>query len=366
MKHRIALLLGLLLLSITAVSAAEDSCVAYFYGENCVQCQSLNGFMNLMQERYPGQVEIHEAYLDEENEKLLDEYFRRYLVPENSRGLPAVFIDDAYFIGNQSEPAVLEEHIKKTVDEGCSSEYVGVGLVAEKDPSDVRDTISVWRVSVAAVKDSFRPAMLALFLVSLLLIMVTPQRNIYRKRLLYGLLGVFLVQVLYGFKMLPRITSPDMALIFSKSIGVIAILIGILHIRSFFNRKEVLSQETRQKVLEKVKFFTTLPGIAVLGAVGSYLALSIRSITFISLQNLTLRSGMMLTTIPLLLYYSILLLWLFIVSGLVVYTIQERLDDKLAEVQDDKKERFMRHQHKVASFIVSCVLLVVGIVLLFV
>src|SRR4030042_5870843 len=112
----IFLFLFIFLIPAKVAAQVNKDLIYYFWGQGCPHCAQVNalfeekGYYN----KYP--IEKKEVYNDKANANLLNEYFERYQVPMENRGVPAIFIGERYLIGGADIPnqfaSLADEFIK--------------------------------------------------------------------------------------------------------------------------------------------------------------------------------------------------------------------------------------------------------------
>jgi thiol-disulfide isomerase/thioredoxin len=370
---RILILVTVLLLLVS--SATAESCITYFYGEDCEQCDRLNVFMSGLEQKYPNaEIQTYEVYHNLENQAVLEEFFTMYNIPDASKGLPAIFVKDVYFIGNQSSLQLLKEQIDTKVRTGCAGRNTeSVGVIGEPSPYDVLDTISYGKLTAAAIRDSLRAPMVALLVLFLFLAAIKKNKEKMARRAGVFIAGVFIINLLFSFGLMKRIAASGVGIFFSKFVGILALIVSVLYIHSFISRRKVfwnrLPKDTQKKIMDKLQFFLTPLGAFLLGSLGAILSLSIRSTTSVSLQHVANQRGLELTVFPLAVYYTLLLMWLLALTAYLMFFIKERMEDR-AKTKSKGSEfdvgKWLDHHYKLLNVVVHIILFIVGIGLLFV
>lgn len=365
--------LFLTLVSIAAL-AVERDCMFYFYGEGCEQCDEANSYMNkLMVKHIELKIEKFEVYHHRENAELLQKYFQQNGISKDSQGIPAVFMRGSYFIGDDAIQSLLDGTIKENDNTLCPSleeDSFSVGVVGERTTQNVLETISTLEVTAGGFKDGIKLNMIALFLV--FIIFLSFERN-WKKIIPQGaiFIGVlYAVNILFGAGFLAEIANSSFATYFYKVIGFLAVIYGILSIYLFLrNQPYLLSKESREKLKERTEFFTTPGGALLFGFIAAFFSLSLRSDAFKLLQRISLGDLFPLAVMPLIFYYTMILVLPFIILLTGYYYTKKNLHakaEKKAEGIDHKIKIWNEHHHKILTFLVSVIVLVVGLVLMIV
>src|SRR4030042_3559030 len=94
---------------VISTQAQTTSKIYFFWGQGCPHCAQVNQLFEEkgFYDKYP--IEKKEIYFSRENATLLNEYYDKYDVPLEARGVPAVFIGDNYLIGELDIPNQFED-----------------------------------------------------------------------------------------------------------------------------------------------------------------------------------------------------------------------------------------------------------------
>jgi glutaredoxin len=102
------------LLMLWQIAAAAVEEVNFFYGDGCPHCAVVKPFIAEMEAKYTDiKFNQYEVYNDMENAILIQEMFEKYNVPVNRRGVPALFLNGTYFIGDRPIMDNLENELIK-------------------------------------------------------------------------------------------------------------------------------------------------------------------------------------------------------------------------------------------------------------
>ncbi len=91
--------------------------VYYFYGQECPSCVRVEPFLDEIEQKYPLQIHKFEIFNNEEYLSLFNDYCTKYGVPSENRGVPTVFVSDAYFVGALQIFSGFEEGVKTALKE---------------------------------------------------------------------------------------------------------------------------------------------------------------------------------------------------------------------------------------------------------
>ncbi len=362
-------------LEIAPKDRVENDCLAYFYGVNCAGCEQTNEYMKQLQIRYPQlQLQEYEVYHSKENYVLLQQYFTSYGVPPGSQGIPVVFMPESYFVGKETILSLLEDRVQENTLVSCPSVQStnAVGVVGEKESPRVIDTLTFITLTRSALQDSFGPGAIALILVLLTaLFTITSDTSMLRKGFIF-VLGVYIAFFLYGFGQFTWFAGSKLSFFLYKLVGLIAVILGLLNIKGFFRTwdawLETISETWRVRGRRSLQIVTSPLGMFILGFLGSFFAFGETSISFTSLQLLLADESTRVVVWPLLLYYSFIFILHLIAVVLFIYFIRQKLHTmakQKGEFSAKAFELWEKHNHRLLSFAISAIMLVLGLLVLF-
>jgi len=227
---------SLSLVKSNAVVRRTGITVYFFYGQGCPHCARVEPFIDEMEHVYGLDVRRFEVYGNRSNMLLLQDYFERYGVPADSRGIPIVFTSEGYIEGdlnilNGFEGLMLNssrndsqrvEALSQSDGEACSSEDANL------------DSLSMFAITVAAFVDSINPCSMAILFFLLAGLLLLRKRSKALKVGLAFTLSVFVANLLFGFGILTTIAVSGLSSVFKVAAGAIAILTGVLLLKDAF------------------------------------------------------------------------------------------------------------------------------------
>ena len=364
-------------LNITSeVTGQEQDCLYYFYGDNCADCGDVDTFLKQLQMKHP-LITINkiEVYQNAPNAALLENYYQAYKVADKDRQIPVIFIPGSYFIGTDSIEDLLEARIEDNENNNCPSpeKQEVVGIIGAGSPSNVLETLSFFLVTGRAIKDSFSSAHLALILIFLALIITIKKDHVMIQRGVLFIVSVYIVHFLYGAGLFTGLLGTRANVYFYKTVGIVAVIYGLISIKSFFKTWKILIDSISKEVMNNMKTFKnsllSVTAVFLGGFLGGLLTLPDLGATYILLQNLYGESLFRIAALPLILYYALLIVLPLILLLVAVHVIKINLVQQAAKkgkYHERKEQLWRNHNYKVMHFVVSVVMLVVGLVLIFV
>lgn len=222
-----------LFLGINSIQAQEFNRLDYFYGDGCVHCAKISPFIEQVKHEYPNTKFIkHEIYSDNNNRVLLSKYFNHFNINNNDQGIPVVFMGEDYLIGDKP---ILND-LRNIIEKNKYKPSIVFNTVEEvKDEAEEKlSSLSILVVIGAAVVDSINPCAIAVLLVLLSALLITDSR---KKILTFGLsfiASIYICYFLFGLGLFASLQIFNISSLFYKTIGVLALVLGILNIKDYF------------------------------------------------------------------------------------------------------------------------------------
>ena len=375
MIYRVVLFLVLLLaVSPFTLAEVQNDCIYYFYGANCDHCPLVNDFVKQLELKYP-QLEVRrfEVHHNRDDYSKLLQYFAVYDVPPGRQEIPAVFIAHSYFVGDKPIKDHLEERIISNEDLACPSltPRETVGITGAASPKYVLDTLTFTSITSSALKDSFKPTSLALLLILLAILFALHDS---KKTLKVGLLFVTVVYIaftFYGMGILPAIGTATTGNLFSKLIALVAVLFGILKIKGFFKSWKVLlkdiSQQAQKISSAAAQSIVSPLAVGVIALIASLFSFHDPGAIFQLLKTLFADNTIRWVVWPFMLYYMLIFVLHLLTVVLIMYFARQKVVQHALEqgFSDITRDVWKKHGHRIVGFIISSIMLLLGLVILF-
>ena len=128
----------LLFFLIPSVAAVDDLSVNFFYGSTCPHCKRVEPLIEQLKPKYPEVTfNAYEVYEDYANSVKLSSWFESYQVPANQRGVPVVFVDGSYLVGDTPILENLETAVQELIAEQAEAAPVAVNIAPAETPEAV-------------------------------------------------------------------------------------------------------------------------------------------------------------------------------------------------------------------------------------
>ncbi|MBU1179548.1 hypothetical protein KJ885_01250 [Patescibacteria group bacterium] len=336
------------------VKAEEKIPVYYFWGEGCSHCASIKPFLEKLSEKYP-EIEIRglETFRDSTNAMLFLDFQRKYGVPLNERGVPAIFLPgDKFFSGDKPIEDNLENEFKKLV---ASS----LGLAISDNPpefqppipdkqkststNEISAGISFIAITTAALADSVNPCAIAVLIILLSALMMTGERRRAFKGGLAFIASIYICYFLFGIGIIFTIQSAGITGWVYKIVGIIAVLIGLANLKDVFWYGKGFVMEiprrwrpTLQGILKRI---TSPIGAFLIGFVVVLFELPCTGGPYFFVLGLLSQNASWTTIIPWLVYYNFIFVLPLIVLAIMIYFGYSTLEK--ATKWKDKNIRFL-------------------------
>ncbi|MFH1682454.1 MAG: cytochrome c biogenesis CcdA family protein [Candidatus Woesearchaeota archaeon] len=375
MSKRGLLLLLVFILSISLAAAVENDCLYYFYGEGCPHCGATSIYLKDLQQQYP-ELQIHnfEVYYNRTNLYDLQQYFEAYDVPLEKQGVPVIFYQQSYFVGDKPIMNYLENAILSNEAVSCPSleKDETIGVIGENSPKLLIKTLTFLTVTGAAIVDSINPCAIAVLLIMLGALLSAAD---IRKRLLWtGLAFIFSIYVsyfLFGIGILAALRVTGLSYYFYKTIGVIAILIGLLNIKEYFWYGKVLLMEIplkwRPRLKKMLSNVTSPAGAFIMGFAVSLFELPCTGGPYLVILGLLAEKTTRWAAMPILLYYNLIFVLPLIIITLVVYFSTKKIKHHQEHKVDatGEIERWRQKNIKLLHLIGGLIMFILGVMILF-
>lgn len=362
-------LIGVLTFIFLSPTRAENKTIElkFYYGIGCPHCVLEKEFLKKIEAKYQNKLSIseYEIYYNQENAKIFGDLVKELKI--EIAGVPLLLVNDDYVLGydsNETTGRVIEEKIKKILGDEKIDENLPAPIylnIFSKKINLKSVSLPIATILIAFV-DGFNPcAMWILIFLITMLINMKDKKKLFLLGTTFILVSgliylVFLSAWFNFFKFIGYVYWIKVI------IGIVAIISGILHIKSgLFSKGECKATNTsqRQKIIQKVKnvlnqkkLFLSLIGIISL-------AISVNLIEIVCSAGLPAVYTNLLSTIKLSTfeYYFYLLLYVlvFMLDDLIIFFIAI----KTFEVSGISKK-----YTKLSGIVGGIIILIIGIILI--
>jgi cytochrome c biogenesis protein CcdA/glutaredoxin len=366
MKSKIIFITLLLTLfvSLILVSAQEQTCVYFFYGDGCAHCARVEPFINELESKYNYlAVQKFEIYNDRSNMVLLNNYFENYNISNENMGIPVVFIGNNYLIGDGPIIERLESTIQDNVGKDCPALNGGnaTGTIGLSSPTEKLGSLSLLAVVGAALVDSINPCAITVLLILMGALLIAKDKKKSLKAGFAFTLSIYIAYFLFGLGLFSVIQISGLSYWFYKIIGALAIIIGLANLKDYFwygagGFVMEIPRSWRPKLKELLGKVTSPLGAFLMGFVVCLFELPCTGGPYIVILGLLADKMTMWASVPILLLYN-----LVFVLPLIIITLLLYFGFSSVECATKWKETNLRILHLITGLI----MLVLGVLIVF-
>ena len=321
----------------------EGICIYFFYGTGCPHCAKVEPVIQQLAEKYP-QVKLKpfEVYFNSTNKALFDDFNTRYGI--KLAGIPAVFIGDRAFIGDQPIIDNLESSINYFIANKpvCPETYnkVEAGQHQVNPASKIELTLPA--IITAAIVDSINPCAFSVLIFMMVYLLALGAKKRMLKVGITYIVVIFIVYFLSGLGLFTVIQSTGLTRLIYTIAAIIAIVAGLINVKDFFWYGKGISlviPESRKPLIQKYIQKASIPAAIVLGVLVSLFELPCTGGVYLAILSLLSSKMSLEAGIPyLLLYNLIFVLPLFI----ILFVIYKGVSPEKAEEWRLKKRAWMK------------------------
>lgn len=309
---------------------AKELTIYFFYGDGCPHCAHEEVLLDELKNKYSElNIISYETWYNEENSLLMEQ--KKEELGISTKGVPFTIIGDTGIcgynqtIGDKITTLVEKEISDKDVNNNNNSIY-NLPIIGKVDVKNMSLTIMT---IVIGLVDGFNPCAMwvLLFLISSLLGM----KNRKKMWILGGsyILTSSIVYMLIMFSWLEIVASVTTSITFRIIISIIAMLGGLINIRSYIKSNKsgctVVNDDKRNKIFSKIKKFTTEKSLwlALIGIIGLAVSINIvelacsAGLPLIYTQILALNNVTGITAI----LYTLLYILFFMLDDIIIFVI---------------------------------------------
>jgi len=312
----------------STIVGAEVLDVYYFFGDGCSHCSRVRPFLSEMKLKYAFQLHEYDIFSNRSTLSLFDDYSARYGLPLESRGVPAVFISDTYFVGDSPIIEGFEEATKRALQEGVAVDHSKTENVAShiQEPTPSADSLSILTITAAALADSVSPCSIAIlvFLIGARVLVADRSKRALKVGLAYCL-SVFIAYLSFGLGLLSVVQFGGFSFTFSIMVGLFAVLVGMLYLKDVFWYDKggfvmEVPHSLKPLLMKMVKSVTNPLGAFAIGFVAAFFELPCTGGPYIFILGQLADTATRTQAIPLLVYYNLIFVLPLVIISLLLYS----------------------------------------------
>ncbi len=324
------------------VLASQNNEEILFYGKGCGHCAKVIKYL----EENNINIEQKEIYQNSDNAKEFNMICDKYGISMYERGVPMMISNDRYYSGAGRIIDYFKNIKGKNGADASSNNEAGIS-----------GKLTIPLLIGAAIVDAINPCAFAVLLILMTTILASGER---RRALFSGIafsISIFISYFLMGLGLYSVIASIEFSVIFTKIIGCVAILLGLLNLKDFFwYGKGVLMEvpiSWRSNMKEFIRSVTGPIGAFLIGFVVSLFLLPCTSGPYIVIISMLGQKETYLTAVILLLVYNIIF-----VLPMIGITVGTYLGMNIKKAEE-KRQRNLKILHLIAGII----MVIMGIVI---
>ncbi len=383
-------LLFLVILSTTSFALSEegtreaqDDCLYYFYGEECVDCTEANLLVEDLNKKYPNlKVKEYEVYHDADNLALLSNYYNAYNVDASQQQVPVVFLLRTYLIGIDSMNDFLEQRILLNTDSTCPSldHDEVIGILASAEPKNVMELLNFASITGTGVGNTVSNTSMAVVLIFLLLLIglikdrdkhvdedqrlsvKDKKEDILRNSIIYIAIIYFML-LISGLGIGSFTFFSNKALFFSRFIALYGLVAGLVIMKQFLFEGHTIPRKYLKSIIPHWRTFrhyaTTMWGFIIIALVASLFVAGSWDGQYQLLKKLLVESATLRwRVLPLFLWHNLLLLIPFTIVFAIAFW-------RLKKIQKIEGLNVQEHHLKLLVFLFASLAVLLGFFTLF-
>ncbi|MBN1923348.1 MAG: cytochrome c biogenesis protein CcdA [Nanoarchaeota archaeon] len=356
-----------IMLALISAGFCAETCFYYFHGIGCPHCTRADPFIEELKQREGVIVGDFEVYQNRSNAELLIQYFDAFNVAQNHRGVPIVFINGAYLVGDESIINNLEQIIN-SYPEGISCPSLNnesaIGLSSASSGLSEHELTSVSLATIisAGLADSINPCAIAVLLIMLgsLLTLVKDRKKAFFSGLAF-ITSIYIVYFLFGLGLFSAIQTTGLSSWVYRIIGIFAIIIGLFNIKDYFwygagGFVMEIPLSWRPALKKLLKSITSPIGAFFMGFIVCFFELPCTGGPYFFVIGLLAEKATRAAAIPVLLLYNIFFVTPLIIINLLFYYY----GNKTLTKADAWKEKNLKRIH----LITGIVMIILGLIVL--
>ena len=334
---------------VRAQALSPQTTVEFFWGIGCPHCAKVEPYIDQLEKKYPDvNFKRYEVYKDRNNAELLLQRYRSFNVSGDKQGIPAAFVGQEYFIGDQPVIDGFEAAIQRAVATGPVDANTNTQVPAA-DTSNTK--LTLWTILGAAFVDSINPCAIAVLLVLFSGLMISPKPGRLFRAALAFIVSIYLTYFLFGLGIVYTIHIAGVSAWMTKIVGAVAILVGLANLKDFFwygggGFVMEIPRRWRPAMVNLIDRVTSPLGAFIVGIAVTLFELPCTGGPYFFVLGLLAKHTSWASIILILLFYN-----LIFVSPLIVLAILITKGFASTKVVTDWKDRNLRQLHLVAGLI---------------
>jgi cytochrome c biogenesis protein CcdA/glutaredoxin len=336
------------------VLAKEETQIYFFYGQGCPHCSHVEKFFEeeSLYQQYP--IKKLEIYSNHENAIFYNQLLDKLEIPNESRGVPTLVIENKVFVGDKSIIANFVSEADGFLQRAGEQPESKLPKETHKQGFDL--TIAI--VIGASIVDAINPCAFAVLIILMTTILASGDGGKALKAGVAFSASIFISYFLMGLGLYKALGIGNLSGLFFKTIGWLALILGLLNLKDYFWYGKGLLMEVpmswRPKLKSLIKSATSTQGAFSIGFLISLFLLPCTSGPYIVILGMLAENTTQLKAILYLALYNFIFVLPMILISIAVY---KGFNPNKAE---DLRQKQLKNLHLIAGVI----MIAMGVVVL--
>ncbi len=338
--------------------AKADTKNILFYGEGCPHCKKVEDFIkkNQLNEK----ITSKEVYHNPQNANEFNQICEKENISLMNRGVPFLYTEnDECIIGDKEIISYLKNLNKQNKKSENNTLKTSAKNKKNTKSSKNLNKIDLAMIVGAALTDAINPCAFAVLIILISTILINGNKKKALKAGLLFSLSIFISYFLMGLGVYSLSTSFAGAKFFTKTIAVLAILIGLFNLKDYFWYGKFFIMEVplswRPKLKKTIQSVTGPIGAFIIGFLVSLFLLPCTSGPYIVIIGMLSKKALYSKAVALLLFYNFIFILPMILISVASYF----------GLNIEKAEKLRQKKLKLLHLIAGLIMLIMGLYLLF-
>ncbi len=349
-------------------SSSKKGEIIIFWGQGCPHCMNVENFIQQNNLDKYFNIERREIYFNKENREKFNKICQELNIPMEKQGVPLAVIDKEYYVGDKEIIRMLSEKKSyKTTSTNSSktsstSKNLNQANVKSQSLSNLpanNKRLTLTLVLGAAFVDAINPCAFAVLIILMATILNTQNRI---RALIVGLsfsAAIYISYLAMGLGIYRALATAKFSIWFIKSIGILAIIIGLFNIKDFFwygggGFLMEVPKSWRPKMKSFIRSITSPFGAFIIGILVSLFLLPCTSGPYIVILGMLSQKQTFLSALGWLLLYNAVFILPMIVITLLCYL----------GLKPEKLENLRQKKLQLLHLIAGLIMVAMGIAIL--
>ena len=324
--------------------------VLFYYGQGCSHCAKTEAVFNSINSTYNLSIISKEIYQNSDNRREMFELYTNFSQDPNLGGVPTTLVNQKLLVIGEIPKETWEVIFQNCSLGDCPKGVYANGMFNVIEEKDVSSSITLPALIGAALVDSINPCTIAVMVMLLGVVLVNDGK---KRAFISGLLFsgvIFVVYFFMGLGILKTLASADLTNIFYLVITLVALILAIFEIKSYFEYKPgffavEMPMFLRPYTKQIIAGATSYPGVTFAALLCSLFLLPCSSGPYLIVLSLLAKSVTLQVLFYLLLYNLVFVLPMVVIA-FAVYLGKT----SISQIQN-LKDKYIRQVHLISGLI---------------